>query len=175
MLALRIRGESRSGVIFPSSRTRTRPEPDGSPPRPARPPRPRTTPAPVTDRQQLALDAVQSALRLQPQEIIDLCDRRGIGADAMDDLRQLYEIKMESGAEFPAEVTLTRMEADAAQNDDDFFLAVVAGLSNDSDDLRVRFIFRPLERLAVRLSGEATLSGVRDVEALEYRFKKARE
>ena len=49
---------------------------------------------------------------------------------------------------------------------------VVTGLSDDSSELRVRFIFKPLDQLAVRIKGEATLSGVSDVEALEYCFKK---
>ena len=123
---------------------------------------------PTSEREQLALDAVQTALRLDGSEIADLRARRGIGADAMDDLRQLFEIKMSSTAEFPKEVTLTRSEADAAQNDADFFLAVVCGLEDGAGDLKVRFIFKPLERLAPRLKGEITLSGVDEVEALEY-------
>ena len=79
---------------------------------------------------------------------------------------------MESGSEFPKEVTLQGSQLEAAQDVEDFFLAVVAGLSERSSDLRVRFIFNPLDHLAVRIKGEATLSGVRDVEALEYRFHK---
>ena len=95
------------------------------------------------------------------------------GADAIDELHQLYEIKMESSAEFPNEVTLTRAEVDAAQNNPDFFLAIVSGVEDGAGELRVRFIFDPLSRLAVRIKGEVTLTGVRDVEALEYRFSKS--
>jgi hypothetical protein len=133
---------------------------------------PRTVPAPVTDREQFALDAVRKPLRLDPPQIPDLRRRHGLGADAMDELRQFYELKMESSGEFPREVTLQGSQLDAAQDDDDFFLAVVAGLSDDDSELRVCFIFNPLDRLAVRIKGEATLSGVSDTEALEYRFKK---
>jgi hypothetical protein len=133
----------------------------------------RSVPAPVTDREQLALDAVRKALRLDPPQIADLRKRQGLGADAMDELRQFYELKMESSGEFPTEVTLQGSQLDAAQDPEvEFFLAVVAGLSDDSSELRVRFIFDPLDRTVLRIKGEATLSGIPIAEALEYRFKK---
>jgi hypothetical protein len=50
--------------------------------------------------------------------------------------------------------------------------ADLVGLSADSDELRVRFIFNPLQRLAIRIKGEATVSGVPEVEALGYRFRR---
>ncbi len=80
---------------------------------------------------------------------------------------------MSDNLEFPNEVTLTPAEVDAAQNDADFFLAVVCGLEDGAGQLRVRFIFDPLSRLAVRIKGDLTLHGVREVEALEYRFSKS--
>jgi hypothetical protein len=128
----------------------------------------RTVPAPVDDREQLAFDAVRSALALDPPEIRDLRRRRGIGADAMDDLSQLFEIKMSSG-ELSNEVTLKRSQAEAAL-DPDFFLAVVSGLDEGDVPLTVRFIFDPLRRLQQRITGDVTLTGIRDVEALEYSF-----
>lgn len=188
------RGRSKAGVILPTSGAITRPEPaadkpgdtgagqgdgpsdgramgDGAPAGvPTSPPRRRTVLPPMTEREQRAFDAVQAALALNPPEIDDLRARRGIGADAMDDLRQLYEIKMASG-ELSNEITLTRAEAEAAQ-DPDFFLALVAGLEDRDVPLSVRFIFDPLRRLALRITGEVTLSGLREVEALEYRFRK---
>ncbi len=135
----------------------------------------RTVLPPSNEREQVAYDAVQRALRLDSPQIRDLRDRRGIGADAMDELRQLYEIKMQSSAEFPIEVTLTSTEVDAADNDADFFLALVCGLEDDNGELRVRFIFDPLSQLAVRAKGDLTLTGVREVEALEYRFSKPKK
>jgi hypothetical protein len=170
-------GQSGGGVIFESrdreaaARGRGSARTDGGR-APVASSRRRTVPAPVTDREQLALEAVLKALRLDPPQIGDLRKRHGLGADAMDELRQFYELKMESSGEFPKEVTLQGSQLDAAQDDKDFFLAVVAGLSDDSSELRVRFIFRPLDRLSVRIKGEAALSGVPDVEALEYRFTK---
>jgi hypothetical protein len=128
---------------------------------------------PVETRERLALDAVKDALRLDPPQIADLRARRGIGADMVDELAQFYEIKMSSASEFPAEITLTPSERSRSE-DPDFFLAVVAGLEEDADELRVRFIFDPLSQLAVRITGDVTLTGVRGAQALEYRFKKSR-
>jgi hypothetical protein len=170
-------GQSRAGVIFPkrdrdaAARARKGAKPEkGTKKRGGS--MSRTVPAAVTDREQMALDAVRKALRLDPPQIADLRRRHGLGADAMDELRQFFELKMESSGEFPKEVSLQGSQLDAAQDEDDFFLAIVSGLSDDSSELRVRFIFSPLDRLAVRIKGEATLSGVADVEALEYTFKR---
>lgn len=90
----------------------------------------------------------------------------------MDEMRQLYEIKMDSRPEIPNEITLTRAEVDAAQNNPDFFLAIVSGLEDGEGQLCVRFLFDPLRRLTQRIKGEVTLTGIREVEALEYRFAK---
>ena len=51
-----------------------------------------------------------------------------------------------------------------------FFLAVVAGLEAGDGKLRVRFIFKPLEHLSTKISGNVTLTGVDQVAALEYEF-----
>jgi hypothetical protein len=135
--------------------------------------KPQSVLPPLDAREQLALDAVMDALRLNPPQVADLRKRRGIGADMIDELRQAFEMKMSSSSDFPSEVTLTRSEVDRAQSDPDFFLALVAGLEEAAEELRVRFIFDPLDKAAVRIRGEITLSNLRDVEALEYRFRKA--
>lgn len=86
---------------------------------------------------------------------------------------KFYEIKMASAAEIPNEITLTPAEVERARSDPDFFLALVAGLEEGAGELRVLFIFDPLSRLAFKLRGDLTLSGIRDSEALEYVFRKA--
>jgi hypothetical protein len=77
-----------------------------------------------------------------------------------------------SSGDLPNEVTLTPQEAEAA-SDPDFFLAVVAGLEDTDAELKVRFIFNPLARLTVRIKGDVTLTGIQEVEALEYRFRNS--
>lgn len=64
---------------------------------------------PMDAREQLAFDAVREALRLDPPQVADLRKKRGVGADMLDELRQCYEMKMSSSADFPPEVTLTRV------------------------------------------------------------------
>jgi hypothetical protein len=128
---------------------------------------------PTNDREALALEAVRRALRLDAQEIVDLRSRRGVGVDAIDELRQCYEIKMSSSATIPTDVTLTPNEVDAAKSDPDFFLAVVSGLEDGSGKLRVRFIFDPLNNLTMKIKGDVTLTGVDQAEALEYEFSVA--
>jgi hypothetical protein len=179
-------GVTKPGIAFPTPVTVSRPEPSpagsapvgGAPPpaggdgaAPARPIQRRSVLPPMTEREQLAFDAVQTALALDPPEIQDLRARRGIGADALDDLRQLYEIKMFTGA-LGNDVTLLKSEVAAAQ-DPDFFLAVVAGLEDGDVPLSVRFIRDPLHSLTQRITGDVALTGIRDVEALEYVFDKA--
>jgi hypothetical protein len=121
-------------------------------------------------REDLALDAVRRALRRNPEQICDMRSRRGLGVDAVDELRQCYEIKMSSSAGWPQEVTLTESEVHAAQTDPDFFLAIVSGLEEGEGELQVRFIFNPLQTLSVRLKGGLTLTGIPEAEALEFRF-----
>lgn len=172
-------GKSASGVVFPQRRlvsgtkagigTSGNDSPSRTPGKHTRGVLP-----PLDERERLALDAVRDALRMDPDEIKDLRQRHGVGADAVDELGQFYEIKMESSAEIPNEVTLQPAQVERAQTDPDFFLAIVSGLEDGGGDLQVRFIFDPLSRLAVRIKGEVTLSGVREVEGLDYRFKPRR-
>ena len=72
----------------------------------------------------------------------------------------------------PSDVTLTASEVEAARDDEDFFLAIVSGLEDSVDQLRVRFIFDPLTNLDVRIRGDLTLTGVDKAEALEFCFSK---
>jgi hypothetical protein len=179
-------GAPRGGIIVPAPRPK-RPAPPGA----ASPPKTPSTTAgngttgnkaqggtgaphsvlpPMSEREQLAYDAVMAALALGDGEVADLRQRRGVGADALDALRQCFEIKMSSGGEIPNEITLTPNEVERARTDPDFFLAVVAGLEEGAGELRVRFIFDPLARLPLRLRSDLTFGGVRDAEALEYVF-----
>ncbi len=127
---------------------------------------------PPTDvREDLAYSAVKRALALDDDRMRDLRNRRGIGADAMDEMRQFFEIKMASGPDFPSEIDLTPNEVERARSDPDgFFLAVVAGLEKGAGKLRVRFIFNPLNQLALQPKSSLTFGGVRDAEALDYSF-----
>ncbi len=132
----------------------------------------RTVLPPSSDRESMALEAVRRALRLDFPQLNDLRAVRGVGVDAVDELRQCYEIKMTASAKMPTDVTLTASEVEAAKNDPDFFLAIVSGLEEGVGQLRVRFIFDPLATLDVRIRGDLTLTGVDKAAALEFTFQK---
>jgi hypothetical protein len=133
---------------------------------------PRSVLPPTSDRETLARDAVRRALQLDVPRLNDLRNVRGVGVDAIDELRQCYEIKMSSGTTWPTDVNLTASEIEAAKNDPDFFLAIVTGLEAGAGELRVRFIFDPLAQLDVRVRSDLTLTGVDRAEALEFTFAR---
>lgn len=132
----------------------------------------RTVLPPTSDRERLALDVVRRALQLDAQQLNDLRSARGVGVDAVDELRQCYEIKMSSDSAVPNDITLTASEVEAARTDPDFFLAIVSGLEDSAGKLRVRFIFNPLAQLDVRVRGDLILTGVSRAEALQFEFAK---
>jgi hypothetical protein len=137
--------------------------------------KPRSVLPPSNDREKVALEAVRCALALDIDQLNDLRATRGVGIDAIDELRQCYEIKMCSGATMPTDVTLTAAEIEAARDDPDFFLAIVAGLEEGQGKLIVRFIFDPLGQLDIRFRSDLTLTGVDRAEALEFEFHKTEE
>jgi hypothetical protein len=166
-------GAPRGGIIVPPPRRRASVDSGGSSTKTGTTRGAASGPSvlpPMSAREQLAYDAVIAALGLGEGEVADLRRRRGVGADAIDELRQCFEIKMSSGSEIPSEITLTPNEIERARTDPDFFLAVVAGLEEGVGELRVRFIFDPLGRLPLRLRNDLTFGGVRQAEALEYVF-----
>ena len=61
------------------------------------------------------------------EQIADLRAQHGVGADAIDELDQFYELKVSAGAE-PDRVTLTDSEVQRALNEPGFFLVVVSGV-----------------------------------------------
>lgn len=109
------------------------------------------------------------ALRLDHDQLNDLRNTRGVGVDAIDELRQCFEMKMSSSG-IPNEITLTAREVEAAREDPDFFLAIVTGLEDGVGKLRVSFIFDPLNKLDVKVSGDLILTGVQDAEKLQFEF-----
>jgi hypothetical protein len=169
-------GASKQGVVFPKtkgpdlSRTFTKPDINKKESKPGK----RSVLPPANDREAMALDAIRRALQLGAEQFRDVRERKGLGADAIDEMRQLYELKMTSGPDFPSEITLEASQIKAAMEDpENFFLALVAGLEDGAGQLKVRFIFRPLEVLQTKIPAAVTLTGVDAVEALEYPFVKA--
>ena len=61
--------------------------------------------------------------------IDDIRSQGGVGADAVDELRRFYELKVSAGPE-PDQITLTNAEVQRALTTEDFFLVVVSGVEH---------------------------------------------
>ena len=121
------------------------------------------------ERETVGFELARKVLSSDHEDIVDLRTLRGVGADAMDELKRFYELKVSAGGE-PNEVTLTSAEWQRAQSSPDFFLVVVSGVEGVESRPSVRIIARPLDQLEQRVSGAITLSGVRQVKSVTYEF-----
>ena len=102
-------------------------------------------------------------------DIADLRAQRGVGADAIDEMKRFYELKISAGAE-PDQVTLTSAEVKRASSTPNFFLVVVSGIEGVDARPKVRVIVDPLSQLQPTESGSIALSGVRGTTSLTYDF-----
>ena len=115
------------------------------------------------------MEIVYKLLTSDRQEIMDLRSQRNVGADAFDQMRNFYELKVIEGAE-PDQVTLTNSEVQRARSDNKFFLIVVSGLEGNNARPKVRVFVDPLNQLQQTYNGSITLSGVHSTESLVYEF-----
>ena len=122
------------------------------------------------DKEDVGMDLVSMLLSSDHQEIVDIRTQRNVGADAIDNLKQFYELKVIAGAE-PDRVTLTNSEVQRAMSDDKFFLIVVSGVEGTDARPKVRVFVDPLNQLQRTYTGSITLSGVRSTESLVYEFR----
>ena len=125
------------------------------------------------EREDVGMDLVLKLLSSDRQEIVDIRSQRNVGADAVDDLRGFYELKVFAGAE-PDNVTLTSSEVKRAMSDDKFFLIVVSGVEGMDARPKVRVFVDPLKQLQQTDNGSITFSGVRTTESLVYDFAQVR-
>ncbi len=141
--------------------------------RPSARPRNRKAPPSYTnlDREDVGLKLLGMVLGSDREDIIDLRSSRGIGADAMDDLKRYFELKVSAGGE-PDTVTLTASEVMRAASDPNFFLVVVSGVEGADARPSVRLILDPLRHLTPGTDEQQiTLSGVRASKSLVYDFE----
>ena len=122
------------------------------------------------ERETVGLELVRKVLSSDHEDIVDLRTQRGVGADAMDELEQFYELKVSAGGE-PDEVTLSNAEWQRAKISPSFFLVLVSGVEGAGSRPSVRIIPRPLDQLKQRVSGNIRLSGVRHAKSVTYRFE----
>lgn len=120
------------------------------------------------DKESVGLELLRKLLGSDEDEIVDLRGQRGIGADAIDELKNYFELKVHAGPE-PDRVTLTRAEAQRASTRG-LYLAVVSNVEGKKARPSIRVFVDPLEQLDKSFGGSLTLSGVRNSKARVYDF-----
>jgi hypothetical protein len=123
------------------------------------------------ERERVGLDLVRRILGGDEQAVIDIRHQHNVGADAIDELRNFFELKVHSGR-IPRDISLTRDEYLRARDTDDFFLVVVGNVEQGAADPEVLIITDPLGQLEMKPSGSVSLSGVRSAKALRYTFHR---
>ncbi len=121
------------------------------------------------DKEEVGLELLRVLLSTDQDQIVDLRTQRGVGADAIDQLKQYYELKVSAGSE-PNEVTLTDSEVQRALTTPDFFLVVVSNIEGLDARPTVRVVADPLNQLCPTRRGTINLSGVREAKSLMYHF-----
>lgn len=122
-------------------------------------------------RENVGMDLLRKVLSSDSEAVKDLRSQRGVGADAVDELKRFYELKVHAGPE-PNQVSLTKAEAQRALNDPRFFLVVVSDVEGEDANPKVRIIVDPMRQLRQNVSGAVTLSGVRNATSLVYDFTR---
>ena len=118
------------------------------------------------ERESVGLELLRMLLGSDSDQIVDLRNQRGVGADAVDELKNYYELKVHAGPE-PDQVTLTDSEVERAHTTPNFFLVVVSNVEEGSDERpTIRVVADPLNQLRQTYRGTVTLSGVREAASL---------
>ncbi|WP_124778990.1 MULTISPECIES: sacsin N-terminal ATP-binding-like domain-containing protein [Micromonospora] len=121
------------------------------------------------EREDVGMELVRQVLGANTDEMVDIRNQHGVGADAIDELRNFYELKVYSGA-LPDEVRLQDSQVQRAYETENFFLVVVCNVERGGNPPEVRIITDPLGRLNRKVVGHVTLSGVQSAKALQYIF-----
>ena len=169
------KGSKRGRVISPKPRG----SPPASPPGPRRGSKgrgPGTRPKAYSerDKEQLAIELLEAAIR-EPanDELRDLTGVKGFGADAIDELKRLFEIKAHGG-EIPDSIRIEASQVQRAiHSGRDFFLAVFGGLEDDYEAAVLRVFATPLSTLDWESGTQVQLKGVNSKHALEIVFQES--
>lgn len=123
------------------------------------------------EKESAGLELVMLALASDRDDIRDIRDQRGVGADAIDGLRRFFELKVHAG-QAPDEVALTESEVQRAAADDQFFLAVVSNVEEGRGTPEVRFYLDPLKTVGVRSSTALRIGPLSAAPSVGYSFEQ---
>lgn len=122
------------------------------------------------EKETLGLDLVRWVLASDDRRIVDLRAQHLVGADAVDDLRRYYELKVYAGSE-PDEIVLEDAEIRRALSTPEFFLVVVSGLEGRQATPQVRVIVNPLGQLRMSERSQIRFNGVRQSQGLLFKLQ----
>ncbi|WBC08908.1 hypothetical protein [Micromonospora sp. WMMA1947] len=122
------------------------------------------------ERESAGLALVRRVLGGDEEQIVDIRHQRNVGADAIDDLKNFFELKVYAGP-IPETISLTSSEFRRAQETEKFFLVVVGNVEQGGRAPEVRIITDPLNHLSVLPQGSVNLGGIRDAKALRFTFE----
>jgi histidinol phosphatase-like PHP family hydrolase len=122
------------------------------------------------EKETVGLQLVRDVLGSSDGEMVDLRAQHGVGADAIDELEQFYELKVYAGAE-PDHVVLEDSQIRRAMSTDGFFLVVVSGVEGENATPRVRVIADPQTQLRMSEKSKIEYFGIRDSHSLFYDLK----
>ncbi len=134
------------------------------------PPTNKTPPPSYTseERERVGLELLRMVLG---SDIVDVRAKCRVGADAVDEQKRPFELKVSAGRE-PDVVTLTASEVMRAATDPNFVLAVVSRIEGADARPTVRLFLDPLKQLRPGTDeGGINLSGVRGSQSLVYEFE----
>jgi hypothetical protein len=113
--------------------------------------------------------------RCEANEIVDLRNQRGVGADAVDSLGRFFDLKAYLGDE-PDSIRLEASQIQRALTTPDFFVVVVSNIEGTDARPKVRIIVDPVHQLSTTESSSVTFTGVRSAEhSLVYHLGPPRE
>ena len=159
------KGSNPPGRRTPQPRQLVNPIPKSRTPQNNVPPRGYTE----IEKESVGFEIVKKLLNSDDSEIFDIRTQRNVGADAMDDLKAFYELKVHGGPE-PDVITLTEPEVKCALSTPDFFLVVVSGIEGADAQPTVRVLVDPLQQLNLAENTSIALTGVRTSKSLVYNF-----
>jgi len=124
------------------------------------------------ERQSVGVELVRRVFGGDEEEIVDIRHQHNVGADAVDQLKNFFELKVYSGP-IPDDVSFTRAEFIRARQTQDFFLVAIGNVEQGDADPELRIITDPLRQLTMKPSGSVSLVGVRAAKALRYTFRSS--
>jgi hypothetical protein len=115
------------------------------------------------DRETVGMEVLRRIWESDTNEIIDIRNQHGVGADAIDNLDRFVELKAYLGDE-PDSIKLEKTQIERALTTSGYFLAVVSNLEGVDARPKVRIIIDPVHQLTTSETSSIIFRGVRSAQ-----------